>query len=256
MEVIIKTTNKANNAINITGLVLILLGFIVQSIPAKNDKKQEQINSSLETESNNTSNLSATSQISSSQPAQQYTNPSTNPQTQTYSERTQAAPESKEDFSSYLNNSISNSGNTDVSVTILENGNTTSSISSSIANIYRQNGYNSSTGLIRSSFINNSGFTELEDGNSDIVRKLNLSDHTDYLVIGRINFSYREGTVVSGTTICNASITVNIINAKSKSISHSFSISDINANGASHSQAKEKALQRLLENYSNQYSSL
>ncbi len=256
MEVILKTSNKANNAINITGIILILLGFIIQSIPAKNEKKEEEAHTA--TESNNTSSapIPQASQAYSSQSTQQYSTPNSNSQSQTYSEPSQRIAEPKEDFSSYLNSSISNSGSTDVSVTILENGSSASSISSSVANIYRQNGYNSSTGLIRSSFIGNSGFRELEEGNSDIIGKLRLSDYTDYLVIGRINVSYREGTVVAGTTVCNASISVNIINAKSKNISNSFTISDVNANGATQTQAKEKALQRLLENYSNQYSSL
>jgi hypothetical protein len=162
-----------------------------------------------------------------------------------------------EDFNSYINSSITNSSsNTSVAVTIVdENGNIASSISSSIANIYNQTGNNGITGLLRSSFINKSGFQELFEGNSEIIYKLKLDTHTDYLVLGKVQYSMRKGTLVEGTSICTASISVSIISANSKTIFKGFNFS-VNGNGSTDSQAEEKATQQLLSKYKSEYSSL
>jgi hypothetical protein len=162
-----------------------------------------------------------------------------------------------EDFSSYINSSITNSsGNTSVSVTIVdENGNIASSISSSIANIYNQTGNNGNTGLLRSSFIHKSDFLELFEGNSEIIEKLKLSSHTDYIALGKIRYSIVKGTLVDGTFVCTASITMSIISANQKSIAKSFSFSE-NGNGATETQAQEEATRKLINKYYNEYSTL
>ncbi len=96
-----------------------------------------------------------------------------------------------EDFSSYINKSITNSSsNTGVSVTVVdERGNIISSISHSIAKIYSEEGNNGNTGLLRSSFIQKLSFQELFEGNSEIIEKLKLSNYTDYIVLGKIIYS-------------------------------------------------------------------
>jgi len=166
-------------------------------------------------------------------------------------------PIQSEDFSSYINTSITkSSGKTNIAVTVVdENGNISSSISSSIANIYNQTGNNGNTGLLRSSFIRKSGFQELLEGNSEIIDKLKLSSHTDYIAIGRIRYSIRKGTLVDGTFVSTASITMSIISANQKSIAKSFSFSE-NGNGATETQAQEEAIQKLINKYFNEYSSL
>jgi len=162
-----------------------------------------------------------------------------------------------EDFSSYINSSITNSsGNTSVAVTVVdENGNISSSISSLIANIYNQTGNNGKTGLLRSSFVHKSGFQELFEGNSDIIEKLKLSSHVDYIALGKIRYSMRKGTLVDGTIVCTVSITMSIISANQKSIAKSFSFSE-NGNGATETQAQEEATQKLMNRYYNEYSTL
>jgi len=165
--------------------------------------------------------------------------------------------EVSEDFSSYINTSITNSsGKTNIAVTVVdENGNISSSMSSSIANIYNQTGNSGNTGLIRSSFINKSGFQELFEGNSEIIEKLKLSSHTDYVALGRIQYLIRKGTLVDGTYVCTASITMSIISANQKSIAKSFNFSE-NGNGATETQAQEAATEKLINKYYNEYSSL
>jgi hypothetical protein len=161
-----------------------------------------------------------------------------------------------EDFSSYVNTSISNSsGNTSISITVVdENGDISSPISSSIANIYNQTGNIGNTGLLRSSFVHKPGFQELLEGNSEIIEKLKLSNHADYIGVGRIKYLFRKGTLVDGTFVCTASLTMSIISSTQKSIAKSFSISE-NGNGVSESQAQEAAREKLINKYFNEYAS-
>lgn len=162
-----------------------------------------------------------------------------------------------EDFSKYINSSITKSGNNnDVCVTIIdENKNIENSISSSIANIYKETGKTGKTGLLRSSFIHKSEFEELYDGNSEIIDKLKLYTHTDFLVLGKTKFSFKSGKLVEGTTVCTAYISVSIISANQKSIANSFSFSAI-GNGATENQAQEEAIQKLISKYYSEYSTL
>jgi len=162
--------------------------------------------------------------------------------------------EPTEDFSSYVNTSISNSSsNISIAVTIVdENGNISSPISSSIANIYNLTGNIGNTGLLRSSFVHKPGFQELLEGNSDIIEKLKLSNYADYIGVGRIKYLFRKGTLVDGTIVCTASLTMSIISASQKSIAKSFSISE-NGNGVSETQAQEAAREKLINKYFNEY---
>jgi len=162
-----------------------------------------------------------------------------------------------EDFSSYINTSITNSsGTTNIAVTIVdENGQLSSSISSSIANIYDQTGNFGDTGLIRSSFIKKSSFQELSEGNSEIIEKLKLSKYADYVAIGKISYSYRKGTLVDGTIICTVKLIMNIISANHKSLVKSFTCTS-NGNGTTEDQAKEIAIEKLLSDYISEYSSI
>lgn len=166
-------------------------------------------------------------------------------------------PIPSEDFSSYINSSITNSsGKTNIAVTIVdENENISSSISTSIADIYNQKGNSGNTGLLRSSFIHKSGFQELFEGNSEIIEKLKLSNHADYVALGKIQYSTSKGTLVEGTFVCTASITMSIISANQKSIAKSFSFSE-NGNGVTETQAKEAATEKLINKYFNEFSSL
>lgn len=162
----------------------------------------------------------------------------------------------QENFSSYLNSSIANSNNIDIAVTILdESGNISSSISSSIASIYSQTGKNGKSGLIRSSFINKPAFQDLMEGNSKIIQNLNLINYTDFIAIGKIQYTQQKGTLVDGTFVCTATITVNIISANQKNLVKSFTCT-ANGNGATESQAKEYALDKLLSKYKSEHSSL
>lgn len=174
-----------------------------------------------------------------------------------YSEKKQIASVTPENFNSYINTSIKNSSeDTSYAITIVdEYGNISLSISSSISNIYKQSGNIGHIGLLKSSFVHKNEFQELFEGNSIIIEKLKLDDYIDYLVLGKIEYSMKQGKLVEGTLICTASISISIISANQKSITQSFSFS-VNGNGVSESQAKEIAIQKLINKYNNEYLSL
>ncbi|MBK9542613.1 MAG: hypothetical protein IPO49_09915 [Bacteroidetes bacterium] len=253
MDVKLKVSKQARIPIAISGFVLILLGFIVQVLPNKKETKTESIklNSSTQTYNPSSNNSSAT-QLSQENSNQHNSSSQYGPEPASKTTETK-----QEDYSSYVNSSIANSSGNDVSVTIVdENGNISSSLSNSIADIYNKTGNRATTGLLRSSFVHKSEFQELTEGNSDIITKLNLSHYTDYLVIGKINFSFHSGTLESGTIVCTASISLSIINTASQSIVKNVSISDINGNGVTESQAKETTMKKLLNNFYSSYSTL
>lgn len=168
-----------------------------------------------------------------------------------------SAKSEKEDFSLNINSSILNTERTDIAVLIIdESGNFSAPFSKSIANIYNKSGNNTTIGLLKNSFIHTPEFNDLMMGNSDIIKMLGLAKHADYLAIGEIKLSFRPGALEAGTIVCSAGISINIISTQNESIVQSFSISDINGNGVSESQAKEIAIKKLLYTYSSQYSSL
>lgn len=163
----------------------------------------------------------------------------------------------KEDFASYINTTISKTPNyTNIAVTILDpDENISSSISSSVADIYTKSGMMGINGLFRNSFVHQSSFQKLFDGNSEIIAELKLSNHTDYLALGKIQFSIKNGNLVSGSFVCTAALTMNIISIGEKALFKSFSL-NATGNGATESQAQEEATQRLINKYSNDYSFL
>jgi hypothetical protein len=163
-----------------------------------------------------------------------------------------------EDFNKYINPSLLNSVNsTEVSVTILdENNDISQPISSDIAKIYSKKGKNGNIGLLMKSFIHKPEFHELFEGNSDIIKKLKLIEHTDFLALGKISSSFRSGTLVNGTNVCTASLEMSIISTSEKRIVNSFNISNVNGNGVTEDQAREEAFQKLMNIYFTDYSSL
>ena len=144
----------------------------------------------------------------------------------------------------------------DVAILITDDsGQSTNDISSKIASIYRDRGFSVSNSLFTTSFIKSDYLSELQNSSSKVIDMLNLNERSKYIVIGKINYSFREGTLSVGTTICNAKISINIISVNQKSTKKDFAIS-VNGNGVSESQAKENAQQLLINKYTSEYSSL
>jgi hypothetical protein len=162
-----------------------------------------------------------------------------------------------EDLSSFINTSITNtSDKTNIAITIIdESGNVNTSISSSIAGIYNQTGNIGVVGLLKSSFIHDHGFQGMIEGDSELIDKLNLEKYADYIAIGKVQYSIRDGKLVNGTFVCTASIIITIFSTSQNSVIKSFEISE-NGNGVSKAQSQKSAIDKLLNKYYSEYSSL
>ena len=125
-------------------------------------------------------------------------------------------------------------------------------VSNTIAEIYSDAGKKGNTGLIKNNFIKTSAFEELLKENSTVIEKMKLYNHTNYLVLGKIRFSFKKGQLLKGTYICNALLNINLISTKYK-ISKYFEVVG-KGNGVSNSQAKEYAINNLIQNYKEEIS--
>jgi len=128
-------------------------------------------------------------------------------------------------------------------------------LSAKIATLYRNQGYSVTNSLFTASFIQSGYLPELRNASSRVINMLNLYTRVKFIALGKIIYVFRKGTLVEGTTICTANITMSIISINQKSLVNSFSFS-VNGNGITESQAREEALQKLINKYSIMYSSL
>ncbi len=144
----------------------------------------------------------------------------------------------------------------DIAVLIVnDNRQQENEISSQIAAIYSNQGYSVSYSFFTTNFIQSHYLTELQNANSQTIHMLDIDSQIKKIILGEVTYTFREGSLVAGTTICNAKINMNIISVDQKSLIYSFSFS-VNANGVSKLQAKEQALNRLFFKYKEEYSSL
>jgi len=158
-----------------------------------------------------------------------------------------------ESFAEYINRLSKSPDKRNIAITITDRKrNIASSLSSSIAGIYSELGFNAKTGLLRSSFLKRAEYAELMEGNSDIIEKMDLGGFTDHLALGVIDYVFRDGTLVDKTYVCTASLKMSIISTEEMSIVKSFTISE-NANGATQDQAMEGAIEKVINKYYNQY---
>ena len=183
---------------------------------------------------------------------------SNSPKTESISnirENSRSLKNQRSDYTSYINNPGAN--RSDISIVVIdEKGLISNAASSEIAKTYAISGKKTTIGLIKGDFIKTPYFQQLFDGNSNLIKKLNLVQYTDYLGLGKISYLFRKGSLIDGTVICTASIDMNIISANSKSLLQSFTIQNAVGNGATESQAQEEALKKLITLYAEDHTTL
>lgn len=243
----------------LVGLLVLVNTILTDKDQAKTGKKASTaLEQTIRNDSPQSTDVHASRESTGKSPVKEASVPSASSRESKEATQTTLENEPKtpaEDYSSYINTVVSNTDGKDISVLVLENDAISTAISSSIAKIYTQTGAKGSTGLIKSTFIRKPGFQELCEGNSGIIEKLDLKQYTDYLALGRIIFSCQPGKLVEGTIVCNATLTMSLLSINDRTLANSFSFS-VNANGASESQARDEAIQKLLSRYKNEYSSL
>lgn len=249
MSEIIKSSSIFSQLV--IGVAVTVIGaFIVDKVSTNNGADSPQDNTTGRTiiqDVNSPPSKSGNNQSGTSAPGNSTrTDPQNHSEANTYDRKV-------EDFSSYINPTQ----RANVSIIIVDaSGNLSNTAASAVAGVYQKSGKSTSVGLIRGAFVRKHEFLELCEGNSEIIQKLNLADYADYLAIGRINYTKRPGSLVDGTVVSTASISMSIISTNSKSLINSFAISNATGNGATESQAKEDALQKLLDKYYNYHSTL
>src|SRR5258706_5257901 len=165
---------------------------------------------------------------------------------------------SEKDLSTYVNFSEM----VDVSVIVVDTaGNIETSLSGDIANVYAKSGKSTGIGLLENRFAKRPEFNDLFEGNSTVIEKLKLNMHTNYLVIGKINYNHftrPEPDSINVTFACNALIKISIINVAKKYVTQSFTVDSDGpwGNIFSPSGAKQAALKSLLDKYTKEHSFL
>ncbi len=91
-------------------------------------------------------------------------------------------------------------------------------------------------------------FKEIYDGNTEILKRANALSKIDYIVLGKISYSFRKGAVDSDLVSCDINFSYKIIN-KNAEIVRSDNISVIGP-GFSEDAALERGLEILAEKYS------
>ncbi len=158
-----------------------------------------------------------------------------------------------EDYSAYVNTPAKKLG---VMITIIDKyGNILPFLSSDIAKVYKENGYESGTGLLKNNFTKSMKFEDLIEGNTELMKNLGLNNYADYIVLGRTSDTSYPNSEVSNSIINSISLSVSVISTQDNSVNN-FKLPDCNGNGKTAALAKEDARNRLLRYYYQNYSTL
>ncbi|MBN1819636.1 MAG: hypothetical protein JW833_02910 [Prolixibacteraceae bacterium] len=240
---------KKFRIISFTAIIITLLGLIIfiqlNQKPTENKKNKPEL---LE----NSPNIEKDSIQSEEEKSEEKNNiKEEKPENKNLAETEKIEPADVTD--EYLNNL-----NTKFDIALLiidENEQQENELMSQIAALYRNQGYSVTYSLFTTKFIQSEYLPELQNANSQVIKMLKTDTLINTIVLGEVTYSFRNGTLVVGTIICNATIKMNIISAIQKSLINSFSFS-VNGNGVSESQAKEHAFSKLFDKFKEEYSSL
>ena len=95
------------------------------------------------------------------------------------------------------------------------------SLSDSISSLYIQKGYSVSTNLFTQTFLESKCFTDLKNGNSELINKLELSSCVKYIVIGQYSSTFRS---VPDTITCDGTLDISKISCIDSRQIDAFSI--------------------------------
>jgi hypothetical protein len=139
---------------------------------------------------------------------------------------------------------------TDMAVLIIDNySQPVNSISSDIANLYRNKGHLVTNSLFTTKLLNSKYLNDLMNSNSQLIKALNLPSNLKYLLIGKYSKSFDKGDGENVKIICRANLDVRVISCVSKSQIDGFEISV--SNGHDDSQHAEKwAIKKLISDFS------
>jgi len=121
-------------------------------------------------------------------------------------------------------------------------------ISQKIVALLKTKGVNATASLFTNSFVSDGIFEKIFKGDAGEVRKLELSKHSDHLILGKKLVNFTENPEMQNMITAKASIEIHIVSSKTGTIVDSFTITETGA-GFSRATAEEMVIERILKKF-------
>lgn len=137
----------------------------------------------------------------------------------------------------------------EVAVIVIDEGTKVNQdISQKIASLLKAKGVDATPSLFTSSFVSDGIFEKIFKGDAIEVKKLELSKHSDYLMLGKKVVNFTENPQMQNMITAKASIEIHVISSKTATIEDSFTITEAGA-GFSRATAEEMVIERILKKF-------
>lgn len=121
-------------------------------------------------------------------------------------------------------------------------------LSQKIASLLKAKGVEATSSLFTSSFVSDGIFERIFKGDVIEVKKLELSKHSDLLILGKKVVNFTENPEMENMITAKASIEIHIVSSKTGRIEDSFTITETGA-GFSRPTAEEMVIERILKKF-------
>jgi hypothetical protein len=147
----------------------------------------------------------------------------------------------------YLMTSLLNNPETqDVVVLVIdEDGKINHDVSQKITSLLKDKGLNLTTSLFTEPFVIDGLFEKIFVGDANEVKNLELSKHSDHVILGKKRVGFTENPDLQNMITANASIEIHVTSSETGTIEDSFTIEETGA-GFSKLIAEEAAMERIL----------
>ena len=154
----------------------------------------------------------------------------------------------------YLMTSLLNNPETqDVVVLVIDEDNKINqNVSRKITSLLKDKGLNLTTSLFTESFVIDGLFEKIFAGNANEAKHLELSKHSDHVILGKKRVSFTENPDLQNMITAKASIEIHVTSSETGAMEDCFTIEETGA-GFSKSIAEEAAMERILTNISHNY---
>jgi len=85
------------------------------------------------------------------------------------------------------------------------------SFSQQISDIYLKKGFAAITSIFSNSFYSSGKFDQVYNGNQDLLAKMSIGKYTDYLAIGKVDFTFKQNTIDNTMTTATANFEFKMI---------------------------------------------
>lgn len=136
----------------------------------------------------------------------------------------------------------------EVAVLVIDEGNRVSQdIGQKIASLLKTKGFIVTASLFTGYFVSDGIFEKIFKGEAGEFRKLELSKHSDLLILGKRSVNFTENPDMHNMISARVSVEIHVISGKTGSIEDSFTLSEVGA-GFSGVSAEGMAVERIVKN--------